>query len=179
MLLKGGNKDNNCYQTIFFISKKMVVWILNDILTTVKTKFFRLICYYANIKIKFWHNSKTFCRLLYHWGYQSQSFDHLLKTLWHENSAHLNQWDLEKTNHTSTPKWQLPGYSEFASFSTISLHHQKKWTRQYFHLILRKKSCIFKSGIVRIILFFLRFWGKILNFEIRGGVTVQFSRESC
>lgn len=116
MLLKGGNKGNNCLSIFLISKKKMVVCILNGILSTIKTNFFRVIRYYANIKTKFWHNSKTFVQTTVLLGIsKSQSFDHILKTLWHENSAHLNERDSEKTNYTSTPKWQLPGYSEFAS----------------------------------------------------------------
>lgn len=77
--------------------------------------------------IKFWHNSKTSVQTTVPLGIsKTRSFDCVLKTLSHKNSAHINQRDLEKTNHTSTPKWQLPGYSEFTPFSTISLQYEKR-----------------------------------------------------
>lgn len=171
---------------MFFISKKwqLVVSVLNDISAMVKTEFFRVICYYANIKmIKFWHNSKTSVQTTVPLGISKiPSFDCVLKTLWHENnSAYINhQGDPEKITQDSKMAASRLLCVSFTPFSTISLQHQKKKVRESAVFLFLRKNRPFESDKVNIISWFLhRFWGKILNLSTRRVVIVQFSRESC
>lgn len=138
-----------------------------------KQIFFRVICYYTNIKmIKFWHNSKTSVQGTVPLGIsKTRSFDCVLKTHWHDNnSAYINQGD-PRENYTSTPKWQLPDSSQFPLLPSplFPSSIRKKWSgkMQCCHLFLReKKDCLFESDRVKIMSWFLhRFWRKILKLK--------------